>query len=356
VELVYYRASALKHHGALRAFRKFFTLYGVGVAPVDRSGTLAFPIKTKSLFPLPHPRCFALSYADVCHLRARELHKRAGRLDVPLYVFWSGGVDSTCLLVALIAHANASERDRIVVLLSEASIGEYPAFYRQHIRGQLKCAPAALGAHLLGGKNLIVNGEHNDQLFGSDIIAAVIDRFGFERLAQRYDRNLFGAFFAEKLKGDYAGAKHFVKLFERLKAAAPLELVSNYDLLWWINFALKWQTVYARMLAWTGNAKLDNTYLETYYAPFYNTENFQLWSMNNLDRRIKDNWGSYKWPAKELIYEFTKDADYRDNKRKRNSLACLTARRAPVACIDANWTTHETIDIEQVYAAENDFA
>jgi len=277
------------------------------------------------------------------------------QVESTLYVFWSGGVDSTCLLVALIAHASMSERQRITVLLSEGSISEYPAFYRKHIRGQLKCQPASLALHLLGGNHLIVNGEGNDQLFGSDIIAAVIDRFGFERLSQPYDRNLFGAFFAEKLGGDYESAKHFVELFERLKAAAPLKLPRNYDLLWFINFALKWQTVYARMLAWGTQTKLSNSYLETYYAPFYNTESFQLWSMNNLDRRIRDGWASYKWPAKELIYEFTKDPDYRDNKRKRNSLAFLTAHRAPAACIDANWTAHDKVKIEDVYAAENDF-
>ena len=41
--------------------------------------------------------------------------------------------------------------------------------------------------------------------------------------------------------------------------------------------------------------------------------------MCNHDLKIRDTWESYKWIAKDYIFEFTGDADYRDNKLKKDS-------------------------------------
>ena len=53
---------------------------------------------------------------------------------------------------------------------------------------------------------------------------------------------------------------------------------------------------------------------------FFQTDDFQRWSIANPDLKIRDSLESYKWPAKEFIYKFTKDADYRDHKIKVGSL------------------------------------
>jgi len=52
----------------------------------------------------------------------------------------------------------------------------------------------------------------------------------------------------------------------------------------------------------------------------FDTEEFQLWSMNNPDSKIKDTMTSYKWPAKDYIFDYTKDSNYRDTKLKVGSL------------------------------------
>ncbi|PWT76947.1 MAG: hypothetical protein C5B60_03460 [Chloroflexi bacterium] len=356
----HYRSDYVKQYDTLPGMRKFtayFRLYR-RVVPVDRAGTITFPIRTKCLFPLPRMRAFAKTYEALCNERARELLKRAEKLDVPLYVFWSGGVDSTCVLVSLLKNSTSAQKQRIVVLLSEDSITEYPAFYLKYIRGQLPCRSAMLFPYILGSKNLLVSGEHNDQLFGSDVTAEAINRFGAEAIAGAYDPKLFQAFFAEKLSGDEATAGFYVKLFERLKDSAPVPIKTNFDLFWWVNFAVKWQTVYTRMLSFTArrNAKkLSAKYLADYYAPFYCTEGFQLWSMNNLDSRIKDGWRSYKWPAKELIYEFTKDADYRDTKIKRGSLQYLFVQHLQFNLMDDHFKFHDKLGPEIFYEPENDF-
>src|SRR5262249_30840139 len=322
------------------------------------TNTIKLPIKTKSLFPLPPMRAFNYSYNEVCRARAFELLLRAEKLDCPLYVCWSGGVDSTCMLVAFLQNADA-RKQRITVLLSEESINEYPAFYRKYIRGQLRCASAMQLPYLIGRKNLIINGEGNDQLFGSDIIADAVGKMGFETITQPFDRHALANFLTTRMRGDVDAAWFYVTMFEKLGWNAPVDLKTNYDAFWWINFALKWQTVYCRMLAFTAkqNEKLiTKSYLKNYYAPFYMTDPFQLWSMNNnTEGRIKNGWRSYKWPAKELIYNFTKDEQYRDNKLKRGSLQYLVKNQPRTAFIDARLHFHAEFEPEKHYREDNDF-
>ena len=116
--------------------------------------------------------------------------------------------------------------------------------------------------------------------------------------------------------------------------------------------------VFMRMLGYTAKTNADmlsESYVSGYYAPFFNTEDFQLWSMNNIDLRIKKNWRSYKWPAKEVISKFTRDADYRDNKLKRGSLVFLIAQHVPFNFIDENFRFHENVSPEEFYEPGNDF-
>jgi hypothetical protein len=77
--------------------------------------------------------------------------------------------------------------------------------------------------------------------------------------------------------------------------------------------------------------------------------------MNNLESKIKDTWRSYKYPAKEIIYEFTYDADYRDNKIKRGSLQFLVAEHAQANFIDDKLKLHADATPEQFYNEQNDF-
>src|SRR5262245_33820940 len=107
------------HHGylllpdrkslALTRLNSYFKIYE-GASPVDRTGTLTFPTRMKSIFPLPKMREFHTSYQELCEQRAVDLLRLAANLDVGIYVFWSGGVDSTCALISLLKHCRERER------------------------------------------------------------------------------------------------------------------------------------------------------------------------------------------------------------------------------------------------------
>jgi hypothetical protein len=85
-------------------------------------------------------------------------------------------------------------------------------------------------------------------------------------------------------------------------------------MLWWWNFALKWDEVKYRMFMSTIVDKTPD------FMHFTDTDTFQLWSISNPDKKIKDTPESYKFTAKDYIFDYTSDADYRDTMRKGGSL------------------------------------
>src|SRR5688572_29714982 len=80
-------------------FSRFFDLYGGWVLPVDRTGTVRTPVKTLSLAPLTPFKPFKKTYQEICDTRAKEVLAQADKLDSDMYVFYSGGIDSTCVLL-----------------------------------------------------------------------------------------------------------------------------------------------------------------------------------------------------------------------------------------------------------------
>jgi hypothetical protein len=102
-------------------------------------------------------------------------------------------------------------------------------------------------------------------------------------------------------------------------------------------------------------AGVDLDYIQNYFDHFYGTDDFQLWSMNNNDMKIKDSWKTYKWPCKDIIYEYTKDADYRDNKTKMGSLYRLLLQRSPFIFVDDSMHMYEDLNIQEYYNPKNDF-
>src|SRR3954462_7436394 len=115
------------------------TLYGGRWAvPIDRTGTITTPIRNVPLFPIPEFRTFTKSYEEVCDGRAREILQNADTPGIRIYVLYSGGIDSTCLLISLLKQATPEQKKNIVVLMSHESIAENPRFYEEHIRGKLK--------------------------------------------------------------------------------------------------------------------------------------------------------------------------------------------------------------------------
>ena len=322
--------------------------------PIDRSGTLETPGLKLVGPPIPDATGFNKTLED-CMLEEAQRLWDTGR---QLRVYWSGGIDSTGVLVALIRTAKGDDLDRLTVCYTDTeirnntvegfliaqqwgrtyvdtSIDEYELFFNKFIDGKLNAeciSPVEPSKFYSKGSSwvisngtvkhladsardgyLVVTGELGDQLFGS---AA----FG-------NDDDMINMTSKEFLKDkEY---QEYIDDIKKINEACPIDTEKLTDMLWWWNFSIKWcETRFRASLAVEDGSHLKNI------KHFYDTEDFQKWSISNPDKKIKKTQQSYKWLLKDFIYDYTKDADYRDNKVKLGSLG---VRIGDIAAIDDNY-------------------
>ena len=367
IRLAYYHPSVLNteahnEYPELRALSHFRNLFGdTGTRShvlIDRSGVIKTPVRTKILHPIPALRPMGKTFEEICNERAIELVRHAEDLNMPLYVFWSGGIDSTLVLVSLLKNTTRDKLDNVVVLMTEESIAENPNFYRDHIRGKLQIGSSALVPYIVGSRAVITNGDLNDPVFGMGTAGRMMKFFGADIIHKPYEREKLFTFFNRGVQNEQM-TNLYLELFERLVRAAPVEIKSYFDYVWWLNFSLKWQFSSMKMI--TATSKLAAPlvtvdYMRSQFLPFYGTEDFQLWSMLNPDKKMKDTWRSFKWICKDIIYDYTGDEEYRDNKMKTGSMRHLFSGERAFRYIDEHMHFYRTLDPSEYYDPENDFA
>jgi hypothetical protein len=291
-----YRSDAYSDEvfAAYRATCDFFE----SVTLVDRTGT-DFPhfLPVKCITPMPKNAAGFHKTFETCALERAAALVGSGKL---IELYWSGGIDSTSVLAALIRAG--IKRDQLRIFLTWNSIFEYPLFYHKFVKDAFEVVRTTLGdvkySLSLAADKIVVTGEHGDQVFGSLVIA----RFTNELLRRPYEEGIPGA------------VREFLA---PLTAAAPAEVKTVYDWLWYCNFNMKWQGVKTRFLV-----RLDGPvpFWQERLMHFFDNDDFQRWSLANEEPKILSHQSSYKWPAKRFIHALTKDEEYLYKKGKVNSL------------------------------------
>jgi hypothetical protein len=119
------RCQTLKTHPShdVEIWGNITKLIGLNIGLVDRAGGIDMPFNFKIYpgFEMPSlkDRTFNLTYEDCCNERAQYIIEKSKLLNKPITVLYSGGIDSTTVLVSLMKNLNQSEyRDRVIVALS----------------------------------------------------------------------------------------------------------------------------------------------------------------------------------------------------------------------------------------------
>jgi len=282
---------------------------------IDRTGTLSNRFKYHILAPIPEiPPAFTKSFNDICFERAQEIVD----LGQPISVMWSGGIDSTTALTILMQIALP---EQITVLFEPRSLLEYPWFFENHIKGKLKYKILDQHIHRYeqNPNEIIVTGNPGDLLFSCRI---VINNFKFKDMPwiDIFDQpSLFFMRDENRIRSNFekqSVRNHIRNNVQSFLDKSPFEIKTAFDFYWWVNFTIKWQALNMRILQL--NSTITAEKLASVYN-FYDSKDFQIWSMVNHDLKIKDTKESYKYVMKDVIYNFTGDADYRDYKLKESS-------------------------------------
>jgi hypothetical protein len=274
---------------------------------------------------------------------------------------YSGGIDSTCVLVAFMKILDAQElKQRVEVALSIDSINENPNFFYDHIRSKCNMMSSENMSSFFDGSCIFVNGEPNDQLFGNNVVAGIY-RFGdYSQIHQPYSRNFITGWMQRRGMTEAHADYWYDLLDHHIRHQAPGEVQTNFHFFWWENFCFKWQNVYFRMFESVNSASrgmIDTNFLNRYYHPFFCSTDFQKWSMLNHHLKIEKDWSSYKTECKKFIFDYNGDQDYLDHKIKVPSLFQLTDAKKETAAV-AMTDDFEFLDVirpEDFYQPDNSF-
>jgi hypothetical protein len=290
-----------------------------GSGLIDRTKTLYTGFPYQSLYPLPSFSSTTppSDIGVLCDHMGMRLTHEAINAQRKIQIFWSGGIDSTAAAVGIIKAATQLDcLDRQVeFVLTEESTKEYPEFYTRFIKPlRHKFVTAPVTSHF-SPRNLIVTGEHGDQIFGS----AKAEAYVADGRAFKSFESVLPEILTETL-GASADADTVIQYIEPLLRACPIKLKTIFDAFWWINFSCKWQIVGLRLAVFRVT---DVRASFEALRHFFTHPSFQEWSLSNHDKKIQGSWQSYKMPLKDYIFEFTGDDDYRKNKVKVPSLKAV---------------------------------
>jgi hypothetical protein len=338
---------------------EIYKMINLNVFLVDRFNLIKTPYRYENKFNIPKlPAVFNKTYEDICLERAQRIMQHSKNINKPITVLWSGGIDSTTVLVSFL-RACPNDLDNIYVALNTNSIIENPRFYYDYVRKNFNLLPSENIFDLLNGNSLMVGGEFNDQLFGSDILKEVKDFNGMDLVNAKRTKDNIVPFFLSKGFTKEGANKWYDLLDNHIKNVCPVDINTVHLFFWWYNFCFKWQSVYYRIPSrMTNQALLSDEFLSKYYWQFFESEDFQIWSMLNPDKKINKTWESYKIEAKKFIFDFNKDQDYFDNKIKIGSLHFIFRQRTiPDALAIENGKYHfiEKLDPTEFYMEDNSF-
>lgn len=262
-------------------------------------------IPMKSVCTLPQLNSgFNKSFEQISLERGEDLWKNSVQNN-SLSLLWSGGIDSTVALIAMLRTCPAGSH--IDLYCNMNSIIENNSLYCKLLsdpRIRLKNSSIIPNNHSIN----LITGELGDQVFGSDLLFRIAANFGFNNLFNSYQEII------PQLFNNRCGPVHGAALFDRYEPIvneAPFKIKTAFDFIWWWNFTQKWQCVKFRK-----EGLIDEKHKALH---FFEYDDFQLWSIHNHPAKISTDLESYKMPAKEFIYKYDQDAVYQKNKKKYGS-------------------------------------
>ncbi len=275
------------------------------IMPVSRLQYNCDILKIKSIYSIPEiPSRFDKSFNQISVERAQNIWKNHQQNN-SVNILWSGGIDSTMAVVALLIESPSTGILNIYCNMN--SIYENKFFYIYLLKQKnVKLRNASLLPE--NEKFDLITGDLGDQIFGSEMLYKINHLFGFDALSESYDKiipKLFAARCGEVMGGEMY--KRYLPIID----SCIFPIKTAFDFIWWWNFTQKWQGVKFRKQCF-----LNPNHLAVH---FFDSTEYQLWSIFFHDQKIGKKIETYKQPAKEFIFSFDKNESYLLNKKKLGS-------------------------------------
>ena len=263
---------------------------------VDRSGNTKYPFKLhiRNKWKKPNVNTANIDLETACNNRVEEIISQ----HLPPYnIYWSGGIDSTLVLISFMKRVNYKD---IIVHHTIGSVIENQYFYENIIKPNLL---TNIEFNPLTAKGTNISGDCGDTIW-----AALDNSFFHTTPIKEYVYKPWQHWFKKKINDT-----DFMNFAEKFMSTAGRPIITLLDARWWFYLLCKSQNKATLPYYIHYDSSLN-------LVPFYESTEIETWAWHNLENIIKkDQWNTYKWPAKEIIYKFDKNKDYYQYKCKENS-------------------------------------
>jgi hypothetical protein len=327
---------------------KFFIDISKRINPcrfVTRNGEWSLPWNQKLIpgyeMPAYDPK-FNKTFSEVTDELALKIRDRIN-LGEKFSVMYSGGIDSTVIVSALIKNLTEHELENISISASIQSVIENPVFYDKFIYNKFKIIDSNKNKYddIIDQGFTPITADEGDCIFGTvfglnfyNNFDYYISDFGSSRKSKlekiRYkisDSDVHYSEYADPLI-KYLGIQRnqeFGKLFyEKLVHnvnTSNVPIHSLHDFFWWLIFNIKYLNCAVRGSIYL-NDRLETKFVMDKIVNWFSDDQYQKWSMvnNNNGQKIKKTLASYKQAAKDYIYDLDKNEWYKNFKIKLESL------------------------------------
>jgi hypothetical protein len=242
-------------------------------------------------------------------------------------VMYSGGIDSSTVLVSLLRNLNPNEWDRIHVVGSTDSIEENPGLYNKllntKVRLNLDDPDKEHSNFFYLETDAVVSGWQGDQLFYSDIIGKRKEMFD---MPWKDGINYLSKKALNRILSDKALTK-IIDCWQTAIDHSKLPITRYGEFAWFTNFCCRWN-----LNETISKVRKLGTSIENKAVPFFGDMTFQRWSITNFERNNRENMLANpelcKRDLKMYMHEFTYDTQYTMFKNKMESFLTLRKRDA----------------------------
>lgn len=314
----------------------------------------------KYAMPDPDPD-FKLTFEECSDLKALDIKRRIHETDEKFAILWSGGLDSTPMVVALIRNLSDEELKNVSICTSMTAVVENPTFWKNHIYGKFNIIETAHAKYdwlILNGYTP-VTADDGDCIFGTAIglglytnwesyarkadlsddsfahIRSIIPRFNDSEVHYSQFKDLLISYFnippnqafpiAGQANPNTDFGRTLYNKFDLNCRTAPIEIRSLHDFFWWMIFNVKCLNCSVRNSIYFNNNVNPGQAIMA-QENWYNDELFQKWSMNNNNngQKIGGSSSTYKQAARDYIFKLDKNSWYNTFKIKLPSMNLIT--------------------------------
>jgi hypothetical protein len=273
-----------------------------------------------SYSPIPINPNFNLDFNTIVKNRCIELLSTGKQINVA----WSGGIDSTFVLLSLYHYCNDPEQ--IKVYGTYNSIVESGDLFDRFIKNRMSYSikvNTTTQNNFIEENCIYVTGSMSNQLFvpgltynkSRDCILEFKNKFE-ETIHDKYNKDL--ARMADLCYKDVL-TDECLEFLSPSIINSPKPINTLQDLRWYILFNYKWYDVLTYSLI-----GLDSNKMNRIHA-FFNTNEFQLWSIHNNDPVTKTgDYNDERWQLRESISEYIGDTYFSLTKKKFTSVLSPT--------------------------------